>query len=30
MFPELKEKEIDYVVKTVKEFLELTRTSTTH
>ncbi len=30
MFPELKEKEIDYVVKTVKEFLKLSGTSTTH
>ena len=30
MFPELKEKEIDYVVKTIKEFLKLSGTSTTH
>tara|TARA_B100000315_G_scaffold12567_1_gene11891 strand:+ start:11556 stop:12683 length:1128 start_codon:yes stop_codon:yes gene_type:complete len=30
MFPELKEKEIDYVVKTVKEFHERSGTSTTH
>ena len=30
MFPELKEKEINYVIKTVKEFLEPTETSTTY